>query len=133
AFNRRDYFNQRFQAVNNQNYTAAVQAGVANTTFVPIYGLAANIGQLIVLAYGIALILAGQFTIGLLISFLAYANNFYNPLRQLAALWASFQTALASWDRVHEILMMENNLPILPHGVGSNGSALLEFKDVNFT
>ncbi len=133
AFNRRDYFKKRFQNVNNENYTAAVEAGVANNTFAPIYGLASNIGQLIVLAYGIALISSGHFTIGLLISFLSYSNNFYNPLRQLAALWANFQTALASWDRVHEILIMENNLPTLESDAVSDATTLLQFKDVNFT
>ncbi len=133
AFNRRDYFKKRFQEVNNANYGAAVGAGIANITFVPIYGLASNLGQLIVLAYGIALIAGGHFTIGLLLSFLSYSNNFYNPLRQMAALWSSFQTALASWDRVHEILVMENNLPILEDGKTSGSTSLLEFKNVNFT
>lgn len=133
AFNRRDYFKKRFQEVNDRNYAAAVAAGIANNTFVPMYGLAGNAGQLIVLAYGISLIAGGQFTVGLLISFLTYANNFYNPLRQLAALWASFQTALASWDRVHEILVMENNLPILVDTSRSvGGDAIIEFKDVSF-
>ena len=132
AFNRRDFFKKRFQEVNDVNYSAAVGAGVANNTFTPIYGLASNLGQLIVLAYGIALISAGHFTIGLLIGFLSYANSFYNPLRQLAALWANFQTALASWDRIHEILVLENNLPILGSGASSAGSSVLEFKNVNF-
>lgn len=133
AFNRRDYFKKRFQEVNNTNYSAAVEAGVANNTFTPIYGLASNIGQLIVLAYGISLISSGHFTIGLLISFLSYANNFYNPLRQLAALWANFQSALASWQRVHEILVMENNLPVITDTTASDTGSVLEFKDVNFT
>jgi ATP-binding cassette subfamily B protein len=133
AFNRRDYFKKRFQEVNNENYTASVGAGIANNTFTPIYGLAANLGQLIVLAYGISLISSGQFTIGLLISFLSYANNFYMPLRQLAALWASFQAAMASWDRVHEILIMENNLPVITGSAAAAGSNLvMEFKQVNF-
>ena len=132
AFNRRDYFKKRFQEVNDQNYKAAVGAGVANNTFIPIYGLAANLGQLIVLAYGIALISSGNFTIGLLISFLSYATSFYNPLRQLAALWANFQAALASWDRVHDILVLESDLPILadPGSVGTD--SVLEFKNINF-
>ncbi len=133
AFNRRDYFKKRFQEVNNTNYTATIEAGVANNTFTPIYGLASNIGQLIVLAYGISLISSGHFTIGLLISFLSYANNFYNPLRQLAALWANFQTARASWERVHEILIMENNLPVVAHSEVHNTDSVLEFKNVNFT
>ncbi|MBP6942742.1 MAG: ABC transporter ATP-binding protein [Candidatus Buchananbacteria bacterium] len=133
AFNRRDYFRQRFQQVNDNNYKQSIGSGVANNTFVPLYGLAANVGQLVVLAYGIALIVSGNFTIGLLISFLAYANSFYQPLRQLAALWANFQSALASWDRVHEILMMENNLPIIEATASVDSSALLEFRGVNFS
>lgn len=132
AFNRRDFFKKRFQEVNDENYVAAVKAGVANNTFTPIYGLASNLGQLIVLAYGIALIASGQFTIGLLISFLSYANNFYNPLRQLAALWANFQTAMASWERVHEILVLESDLPVIAAGESISSSAVLEFRNVNF-
>ena len=132
AFNRRDYFKKRFQEVNNQNYAASVGAGIANNTFVPIYGLAANIGQLIVLVYGISLISSGHFTIGLLISFLSYANNFYMPLRQLAALWASFQAAMASWDRVYEILVMENDLAVITNTAPVGSSGILEFKNVNF-
>ncbi len=131
AFNRRDYFKQRFQEVNQQNYSAAVGAGLANNTLTPIYGLASNLGQLTVLAYGLYLISHGSFTIGLLISFLTYANNFYNPLRQLAALWASLQAALASWDRVSEILSLESNLAIMPPAQTKQAS-LLEFKDVSF-
>ncbi len=133
AFNRRDYFRKRFQEVNEQNYTASIGSGLANNTLVPVYGLASNLGQLIVLSYGIYLISTGSFTIGLLISFLSYANNFYNPLRQLAALWASFQQAMASWDRVHEILSLETNLVTIPtQGEGSRSNALLEFHNVHF-
>ncbi|HRH33270.1 MAG TPA: ABC transporter ATP-binding protein [bacterium] len=133
AFNRRDYFKKRFQEVNDDNYTAAVSAGIANNSFTPIYGLASNFGQLIVLVYGIALIASGNFTIGLLISFLSYAHSFYNPLRQLAALWSSFQTALASWDRVHEILVLENDLPVLTEAETKGSESVLEFQNVNFS
>ncbi len=133
AFNRRDYFKKRFQEVNDDNYTAAVSAGIANNSFTPIYGLASNFGQLIVLVYGIALIASGNFTIGLLISFLSYAHSFYNPLRQLAALWSSFQTALASWDRVHEILVLENDLPVLTEAETKESESVLEFQNVNFS
>ncbi len=132
AFNRRDYFKKRFQEVNAENYHAAVKAGIANNTFTPVYGLASNVGQLIVLAYGISLILSGNFTLGLLVSFISYANQFYNPLRQLAALWTSFQAVLASWDRVHEILQLENNLAVQENVESAQAAVLLEFRDVAF-
>lgn len=133
AFNRRDYFKQRFQEVNEENYKASIGAGIANNMFVPIYGLASNLGQLIVLSYGIYLILHGQFTIGLFISFLTYITQFYNPLRQLAALWSSLQAALASWDRVHEILTLDTNLIVKESTQAANPNApILEFKNVAF-
>lgn len=132
AFNRRDYFKQRFQEVNDVNYKASVSAGLANNMFVPIYGLVSNLAQLITLSYGIYLISAGSFTIGLLISFLAYITSFYNPLRGLAALWSSFQAAMASWDRVHEILILETNLTKIESSEEVNKETLLEFENVNF-
>ncbi len=110
AYNRRNYFRQRFDEVNVENFRVAIKAGLANSLFMPVYGFFSNIGQLIVLAFGIYLISTGHFTIGLLISFLSYITNFYNPLRQLAALWTSFQVALAGWDRISLILSLETNL-----------------------
>ncbi len=108
TFNRRDYFRKRFDEVNEVNYEAAVGAGLANNIFTPVFTLFSNLAQLVVLVYGIYLIAHGQFTVGLLISFIAYAQNFYMPLRQLAALWASFQTAMAAWDRIAIILGLES-------------------------
>ncbi len=132
AFNRRDYFRMRFAESNAANYQTAIGAGIANNFFAPIYGFAATIAQLIVVAFGIFLILHGQFTLGLLISFLSYANNFYNPLRQLAALWANFQTALAGWDRISAILALQTDLLELPEGATIPGAGMLAFRDVSF-
>ena len=147
AFNRRDYFRQRFDKANRQNYSTAIVATLANNTYTPVYGFLAAMGQLVVLLYGIYLITAGQFTVGFLISFFMYVTTFYDPLRQLAALWAGFQTALAGWDRISRILNLESDLTTLSaetpaastnghdHTNGydhSNPPALLEFRNVSF-
>lgn len=132
AFNRRDYFRDSFAEANRKNYASSVSAGIANNIFVPLYGLSANVAQLIVIGYGISLISRGEFTVGLLISFLSYITNFYNPLRQLAAFWSSFQIALAGWDRVSEILLMKSDLVTLPDGETSSTDSVLEFRHVDF-
>ncbi|MRG48789.1 ATP-binding cassette domain-containing protein [Chitinophaga sp. SYP-B3965] len=133
AFNRRDYFRERFEETNAKNYKAAIGAGVSSNIFTPVFGFSAQIGQMIVLVYGIYMIASGDFTVGLLISFLAYVTNFYNPIRQLAALWANFQVALAGWDRIAEILSMESNLETLPATTSVNGNgSVLAFQDVYF-
>jgi len=133
AFNRRDYFRKKFDEANTDNYHTAVKAGIANNVFTPVYGFSSNIGQLVVLALGIYLITVGQFSIGLLISFLAYIAQFYNPLRQIAALWANFQVALAGWDRISQILAQENNLPVIKTDEPKEPTnSLLSFRNVSF-
>lgn len=133
AFNRRDYFRERFEEVNNENYNKSMQAGIANIILTPVYTFASNIGQLIVLSLGIWLIIRGHFSIGLLISFISYITSFYNPLRQLAALWANFQLALAAWDRISHLLSFENNLKIMNDRSKDGNSSYLRFRDVSFS
>jgi len=135
AFNRRDYFRKRFDEANRHNYRASVIAGLANGIFTPVFTFFSNIAQLIVLAFGIYLIAQGHFTIGLLISFIAYVQNFYQPLRQLAELWAGYQTAMAAWDRISVILSLESNMQQLPETTVSEGisqDSVIRFEDVSF-
>ena len=133
AFNRRDYFRRRFEEVNHDNYLKSIHAGIANTILTPVYTFFSHVGQLIVLAMGIWLITRGLFTVGLLISFLAYITSFYNPLRQMAALWASFQQALAAWDRISNLLSFENNLIQVDDPGDRKSSSYIHFGDVEFT
>ena len=134
AFNRLDYFRGKFRAANETNYNASIRAGIANNVFVPLYGLAYNIAQLIVLAFGIWMITAGDLTTGLLIGFLLYVNNFYNPLRQLATAWSSLQLALAALDRISEVMALGNDMPLLPAAkpAAAAKAPLLEFDSVSF-
>jgi ATP-binding cassette subfamily B protein len=140
AFNRLDYFRRKFNAANEQTYSASVGAGIANNVFQPIYGLAYNLAQVAVLAYGVILITEGQFTVGLLIGFFLYVNNFYIPLRQLAAVWTAYQQALAALDRISAVLTLESNLPVVPATERSaeafalrTETPVLEFDDVTFS
>jgi ATP-binding cassette, subfamily B, bacterial len=132
AFNRRDYFRKRFEEANHDNYTKSVRAGIANNVFTPVYTMAANLGQMIVLTFGIYLIIKGHFSLGLLISFIAYVTNFYNPLRQLAALWANFQVAMAGWDRISMLLSLETNLHVMEDPKCETSNSYLHFGAVSF-
>jgi ATP-binding cassette, subfamily B, bacterial len=132
AFNRRDYFRKRFEEANRDNYSKSVKAGIANNVFTPVYTLAANFGQLIVLTLGIYLIVKGHFSLGLLISFISYVTNFYNPLRQMAALWANFQVAMAGWDRISMLLSLETNLHVMNDPKCETSKSYLHFGNVSF-
>lgn len=137
VFNRRDYFRKKFNQINQLNYRHAIKAGLSNSIFLPAFSFFSNVAQLIVLVFGIYLIAQGEFTIGLLISYLAYINNFYQPLRQLGNLWASLQTSLAAWDRIDAIFKMDAPLPpsdsvASDSETDSKTEIILEFKEVWF-
>ena len=133
AFNRRDYFRQKFDAANQRNYRASVTSGVASGLFMPLYTLAGSAAQVLVLGLGVWLISRHELTVGLLVGYLLYVTSFYNPLRQLATVWSSWQTMLAAMDRVSEVLNLENNLvQEADAGTGQAGH-LLAFEDVDFS
>jgi ATP-binding cassette subfamily B protein len=131
AFNRLDYFRDKFAQANKTNYAASVGAGIASNVFTPIYGLAYNLGQLVVLAYGIYLISTGDMTAGLLVGFLLYVNNFYTPLRQLASIWSQLQLALAGLDRISEVLALNSDMAIIP-AEQTASEAVMAFDNVSF-
>ena len=132
AFNRFDYFRRKFDEANEQNFAASVAGGIANGIFMPIYGLAMNFAQLIVLSYGVYLIGNSALSVGSLITFLLYVNSFYMPLRQVAMLWSSFQLALAAFDRISDVVSLSSNMPVLPAGKARTSDSVLEFHNVRF-
>ncbi|MDD2487701.1 MAG: ABC transporter ATP-binding protein [Candidatus Gracilibacteria bacterium] len=132
AFNRLDYFRNKFEDHNRRNYRASMKAGIASNVFIPLYGLASNLAQLIAISYGIFLITHGNITLGLLIGFQFYVNNFYGPLRMLASIWSSFQLALASLDRISEVLALKSDMKVSKDYSRKETDSILEFNDVFF-
>ncbi len=134
AFERRDFFRQSFSEINATNTEQAMKAGVANGILAPIYTFCSQLGQLVVLGLGLSMVSRGQFSLGLLIGYFVYVNRFYDPMRQLAALWASFQAAGAAYERIAEVLEDSSSLPVLDRDSVTSEvpKGRLEFRDVGF-
>jgi ATP-binding cassette subfamily B protein len=133
AFNRRDYFREKFDDANQRNYRASVAAGVSSGLFQPLYTLAGSAAYILVLALGVWLIGRHELTVGLLVGYLLYVPTFYNPLRQLATVWSSWQTMLAAMERVSEVLSLPNNLVQEPDASAGQAGHLLAFEGVDFS
>ena len=56
AFNRMDYFIEKFEESSLLNYKSSIRAGFASNIFTPLYTFASNLAQLLVLIYGIYMI-----------------------------------------------------------------------------
>lgn len=136
AFNRRDYFADKFQEFNEKNYLASIKADIASQFLKPIYDLASSAAQVIVVVYGLSLVTRGEITFGLLFTFFTYTQRFYDPLRMMAQIWSNVQLALAAWSRINQVLKLESNLRVVESSSntdsGSQSINAIEFEDVNF-
>ena len=70
----------------------------------PLVNVMSNLSIAVVAGLGGWMTVMGWITVGLVASFITYARNFVQPLRQLADLYNSIQTALAGAERVFEIM-----------------------------
>ena len=113
AFNKQDYFQEKFAETNDENYHTNILAQVASGVFNPLYSFAGNLSQILILIAGIYFIKNGQLTVGLLVGFIAYSQKFYQPLRILGSVWGSLQSALAAWSRIQDIFKVTNNLTVI--------------------
>lgn len=108
SFNAQEQFTQGFQVVNEQYATYSKQAIFASSTVNPstrfinaiIYALLAGLGAL--------RIMAGNFTVGSLTTFLNYASQYSKPFNDISSVLSELQSALACADRLFAILALDS-------------------------
>jgi ABC-type multidrug transport system fused ATPase/permease subunit len=70
----------------------------------PSLALLNGLGGVMVLGVGARMVMAGQLTLGALFAFLSYVAMFYQPIRALVTVSETLQSALATSERLFEIL-----------------------------
>ena len=127
----------RFGTEADDVYDASMRATMVRARFWPILELLPNIGLIATLGYGGHRVLDGSMSIGTLIAFNVYVVMLIWPLRMLGMILAQAQRAVASSERVHEVLAAEPVVVDPPHPVPlpSNGSSpvgAVRFDGVSF-
>src|SRR5688572_16096507 len=104
AFRRSETAIQRFHASNEKVYAAGVYANTYALMLMPLTWVLGNFFVIVLVGLGGYLALQGLVTVGMIATFISYAQNFIQPLRQLANMYNSIQAALAGAERVFEII-----------------------------
>src|SRR5215216_3100390 len=104
AFRRSETAIERFRASNEKVFAAGVYANTYALMIMPLTNVLGNFFVIVLVGLGGYLALQGLVTIGMIATFIAYAQNFIQPLRQLANMYNSIQAALAGAERVFEII-----------------------------
>ncbi len=131
-FNQEAARENKFDQMNLELRDAELTSVFYNSFFVPAVTLFTAITLTVVIVYGGHLVSSGEISIGLLITFIAYTQSFFDPVRQISEKISVFQSAMASAERVFS-LMDETPEPDLSAGIEFKElQESIEFRKLNF-
>lgn len=133
-FAREAHERERFLELNASYRRALFQSTVFEATLYSTVEAIGAIAVALLLWYGGAQIAAGTLTFGALVAFLQYTNRFFLPIRDLGAKYTVMQAAMASAERIFELLdekpaIVSPAEPVAPRGAAATG---LAFDRVSF-
>lgn len=104
AFNYEEVNEKRFREVNQRMHISGVKSQFYGALINPTTRIVNSLVYGAVGVFGAISVLNGSFTVGLLSSFLTYANQYTKPFNEISAVMTEMQTALAASQRVFNLL-----------------------------
>lgn len=126
---------ERFDEKNNDWLSMDLRLGKIATAFPQCVSFFITCGSLIIWAFGGSRVISGDptYSAGLVVSFISYAAMFYNPVSFFANLSDSFQSALASTEKILDILEAEPETQEDCHICPQTLDGKIEFLHVGFS
>lgn len=135
-----------FSEVTNTMNVKSVRAGKLSALYNPIISLLTSVSVALLLGYGSIQVQSGSLTPGTLLMYISYANIFFQPIKNIAAIMSELQMAQASAERVLSLLEAEITVRDSEEVIEKYGSILkpkvenyeaiegkIEFKQVDFS
>jgi ATP-binding cassette subfamily B protein len=122
-----------FVSLNQDYFQSAMHQIKIFGIFMPLLDIVSSTATGIIIWYGGVQILEGKMTIGILVAFLSYMRLFFQPLRELAQKYSIVQSAMASAERIFQLLDTKSKLPIVSKPfVPQIVKGAIEFNNVTF-
>lgn len=125
---------EEFQDITKSMKTATIRAGLLNAAFFPLVISLGAIGTALALSIGgngvlfneglIDDAVIGAITIGSLVAFISYASNLFDPIQQLANIFAELQSAQASAERVMTLIDTVSDIEDSPEVIEKYGTTM---------
>jgi ATP-binding cassette subfamily B protein len=134
-FRREPVARRDFSAVNDAHRAANIASIFYYSVFYPALDFLSALGMAAILWYGGGQILRGTMTLGGLVAFLQYSKRFYRPLMDLSEKYNILQAAMASSERIFQLLDTAPSVtaPAGPAPVPESLRGDVAFEDVRFS
>lgn len=133
-FGREEEEMQRFEAVNDDHRQAHVRTIFYFALFWPAIDLVSSIALGLVIWYGGLSAMTSTLTVGVLIAFIQYARQFFEPMRNLSDQFNTLQSAMAGAERIFDLLDTDASIPEAREPVAlGEAKGRIEFRNVWFS
>ncbi len=95
---------ERMAVLNDDNRQANMTTVYLNASYFPAVELLSAIGTAVILLYGGFRAIDGDIQIGVLIAFIGYLQQFFDPIQQISQLYTTYQQGMAALDKIFELL-----------------------------
>jgi len=132
-FNKEERERKKFRSINAAHRDAYIDTIFYFAIFWPTVEIIASLAMALVIWYGGGRALMGEVTFGILVAFVQYVRDFFRPIRGLSEKFNTLQSALASSERVFNVLDTENKITDSENPATiSNPQGEIEFNKVWF-
>jgi ATP-binding cassette subfamily B protein len=133
AFGRQHEAVATFNAENDRLYNASYRAQFISGIIQPAMNFISNLNYVAIAVIGGLRVAAGQLTLGDVVAFIQYSRQFTFPIIQTASIVNVLQSAVASAERVFELLDEDEEIPdpVAPAVLGE-ASGAVAFENVSF-
>ncbi len=126
AFNRHEYERGRFNKKSQDYCETQLKVARLWSFYSPVMIFLGSMGTVLILSFGAHQVVQGRMTIGELVAFLSYLALFYTPINQIHSVNHMLQHALASGERVFEIIdakpeVQDPKEPVTPVATSNGG------------
>lgn len=104
GFGRQDAARATFNEANVEYRQANMATIYLSSLYFPGIELLAAGGTLAVLWSGTNRVLDGDLTVGVMVAFIGYLSNFFDPIQQLSQLYSTVQSATAALEKINGVL-----------------------------
>src|SRR5690606_17961210 len=111
VFGRREESAATFKRHNEELYTASAGAQFLSGLIAPALGFLGSVTYVLVAVIGGRRVASGAISIGEIQAFIQYTMQFSGPVNQMAAMSGQIQSAVASGERVFELLDAQEQRP----------------------
>lgn len=140
SFNRHEYERGRFNKKSQDYCETQLKVARLWSFYSPGMIFLGSTGTILILSFGAHQVIQGGMTIGELVAFLSYLALFYTPINQIHSVNHMLQHALASGERVFEIIdarpeVQEPKEPVIPASALNGANKVLgyvAFQQVSF-